>query len=151
MLDRGGPFARHRDLPLGNRRQQLQEIGAVQRVHDTRRRSGTAQIDTADAGMRQRAAHQHRMQHARQHQIGDELTLAGQQAPIFTAPQRAADIGRRDVAHLRSERRRCAVLPRGAASSMSRMRPASSRWLIGFWIISLPGSSRPCCTIAFRE
>src|SRR5947207_1759542 len=44
---------------------------------------------------------------------------------------------------MRKPRRRGGGLPRGAASSMSRMRPARSRWLIGFWIISMPGSSRP--------
>ena len=35
--------------------------------------AGAAEIDVADAGMRERAAHEHRMQHARQHQIGDDI------------------------------------------------------------------------------
>jgi hypothetical protein len=39
------------------------------------------------------------MQHAWQHEIGDELPLPGQQPIIFAPQQRAPDIRRIDVAH----------------------------------------------------
>ena len=99
VLDRRRPFARHRNLPLGHRRQQSQQIGAVEREHDAGHRRRSRQIDRADAGMRHRAAHEDRVQHSRQDEIGDELPLAGQQAPVFAPQQRAPDIRGSDVIH----------------------------------------------------
>ena len=52
---------------------------------------GARQIDRADAGMRNRAAHERRMQHARQNEIGDELPVAGQQPAVLAPQQRASD------------------------------------------------------------
>jgi hypothetical protein len=43
------------------------------------------QIDRADAGMRQLASHDDRVQHARKDQVGDELPLPGQQAAVLAA------------------------------------------------------------------
>ena len=99
VLDDRGPFARHRDLALGHRRQQLQQIGAIERQHDAGHRGGARKVDRADAGMRRRAAHQHRVQHARQHQIGDELPLAGQKPAVFAPQERAPDKRECGVAH----------------------------------------------------
>ena len=83
--------------PSGHRRQQLQQVGAVEREHDAGRGSGARQVDRADAGVRHRAAHQDRVQHARQDEIGDELPLAGQQPAVFAPQQRAPDIGSSNV------------------------------------------------------
>ncbi|MGH7031909.1 MAG: hypothetical protein ACREE9_05640 [Stellaceae bacterium] len=49
--------------------------------------------------MRRRAAHEDRVQHARQRQIDDELPLPDQQPVVLAPEQRAPDIGRADVAH----------------------------------------------------
>ena len=55
MLDDGRPFRRQRNLPLGNRRQQLQQVAAVERPDDPWRGQAAREVDRADAGMRQRA------------------------------------------------------------------------------------------------
>ena len=63
-------------------------------IGDARRRGGARQIHRADASMRDRAAHEHRVQHVRQLEIGDELPAAGQQPLILAAQDGAADEGR---------------------------------------------------------
>src|SRR5436190_22514673 len=62
--------------------------------------------------MRERAAHEQRMRHARQYDVGDELSLPGQQPPVFPPQQRAPDIGSRDVAHAGSSTQRKAEIMR---------------------------------------
>ena len=67
------------------------QIGAAQRQGHAGRRGGARQIDRADARMRDRAPDEGRMQHARQFEIGDELSPAGQQPAVLAPQQRAAD------------------------------------------------------------
>ena len=93
VLDLGGPFARQRELRVRHRRQQPREVGAAQHIGDARRRSGTRRIHRVDARMRDRAAHEHRVQHVRQRKIGDELAAPGQQPLILAAQDGAADEG----------------------------------------------------------
>jgi len=56
MPDDRGPFPRQRDLPLRHRRQQLQQIGAVESQRHAGRSGGARQVDGANARMRYRAA-----------------------------------------------------------------------------------------------
>ena len=99
MLNDRGPFPRQRDLPLRHRRQQPQQIGAIQSEDYAGRRGGARQVDRANARMRYRAAHQNGVQHARQHEVGDELPLASQQPAVLAPQQRAAYIKGANVAH----------------------------------------------------
>ena len=52
MLNDRGPFPRQRDLPLRHRRQQPQQIGAIQSEDYAGRRGGARQVDRANARMR---------------------------------------------------------------------------------------------------
>ena len=83
MLDDRGPFAWRRDLALGHRGKHPQQIGPVERANHAGRANGTRQVDRANVTVRDRAAHQYHMQHAWQHEVGDELPLAGQQPVVF--------------------------------------------------------------------
>src|SRR5262249_57985860 len=51
-------------------------------------RLGAGKVDRTDARMRGRAAHEHRMQHAGQRQVGDVEALAGEQALILAPLER---------------------------------------------------------------
>ena len=93
VLHQGAPFARQRKLSIGRRRQELQQIGAVQGVGDAGRGAHLGEIDRADARMRQGASDEGHMQHARQSEIGDELALPGQQALVLAPLEPAPDEG----------------------------------------------------------
>ncbi len=99
MLDRGGPFARQRELGVGGRGHLAQQFGAVDRQHHTGRGSGSGDIDAADRRVGERTAHKRDMQHPRAFEVGGELALAGQEAAVFAAQQRAADPGLVDSGH----------------------------------------------------
>ena len=106
VLDLRGPFARQRQLGVGHRGNELRQLRAVQHIGDARRRGRARQVDRADAGMGDRAAHEHRMQHVGQLEIGDELAAAQQQAAVLAARHRASDISAWSdiVFHLRRSR-----------------------------------------------
>jgi hypothetical protein len=87
MLDGRRPFARRRDLPLGHRRKHRNRSAPLSAQITPGAAMAADKIDRANSGMRDRAAHQHRMQHARQHEIGDELPLTGQQPVVFAPRQ----------------------------------------------------------------
>src|SRR5215813_399063 len=110
MLDDRSPFARHRDLALGYWRQLLQQIDPVEREHHARRPGRARHVDRADAGMRHRAAHQDAVQHTRQYEISDELSLARQQPAVFAPQQRTPDVRVSCVVHWSTPRCRCASL-----------------------------------------
>jgi hypothetical protein len=74
-------------------------IGAAESEHDAGPRGGARQVNRANARMRDRAADQNGVQHAREHEIGDELPLAPQQPMVFAPQQRAADIKGAIAAH----------------------------------------------------
>ncbi len=93
VLDLRGPLARQRELRVRHRRQELGEVGAAEHIGDAGRRGSAGQIDRADARVGDRAAHEGRVQHARQREIGDELPATGQQAMILAARDRTADEG----------------------------------------------------------
>jgi hypothetical protein len=89
-------------LAFGNRGQQPEQVGPVERRERTRHRSGAREVDRVNAGMCHRAAHQDGVHHPRQDEIGDEQPLAGQQATIFAPQQRAPDVGGPKVVHFRT-------------------------------------------------
>ena len=93
VLDLRRPFARQRKLRVRHGRHHLHKLRAAERVDHAGRRRGARQIDRLDAPVRDRAAHEHGMQHVRQFEIGDELPAAGEQAPVFAARDGAADKG----------------------------------------------------------
>ena len=99
VLDDSRPFAWHAYLALRHRWDQLREIGPGQRQHDSGCLRRPRQVDPSDTGMRQRAAYEHRMQHAGQHEIGDKLPLSGQKPPVLPPPHRIADIGSNWLSH----------------------------------------------------
>ena len=92
VLDLGGPFARQRQLRVGNRRQDLRQFGAGQHVGHAGHRRGARQIDRTDAGVRDLAAHEDGVQRVGKLEVGDELAAAGQQAAILAAQDRLPDI-----------------------------------------------------------
>jgi hypothetical protein len=87
------PFSRQRELRVRHRRQQACKIGAAQGKGDAGAGRGAREIDGADARMRERAAHERRVQHVRQIEIGNEMPAAGEQAAILAAQERAPDEG----------------------------------------------------------
>ena len=94
MLHKACPFARQRQLRVGYGRKQLGKFGAAQHIDHAWQRGRAREIDRPDARMGERAAHERRMQHARQLEVGDELSASRQQAPILAARDGAADKGR---------------------------------------------------------
>ena len=92
VLDLGGPFPRQRQLGVGDRREELGELGAVEHIGDARRRGRARQVDRANARVRHLAAHEHGMQRVGKLQIGHELAAAHQQAAVLAPRHRASDI-----------------------------------------------------------
>ena len=91
VLDQRGPFLRQRQLRVGYRRQQFHQIGPGDRIHDARRGKRARKIDRTDARMGHLAAHEGRMQHAGQFEVGDVLAAPGEQPLIFAPQDRLAD------------------------------------------------------------
>jgi len=93
VLHAGAPLARQADLMIGDRRQHPCELDATQHMNNSRHGGGTFEVDRPDAGMRQRAAHQRRMQHARQNKILDILSMTEQQPAVLASQHGPADEG----------------------------------------------------------
>jgi hypothetical protein len=91
VLHQRRPFARQRQLRIRHRRQLADKLGPGQHMADARRRGSTRDVDRLDAGVRQRASDQHRVQHSRQFEIGDVLAAAGQQPAVLAPRHGAAD------------------------------------------------------------
>ena len=85
------PFAGHQILPVRCRWQCAREFGACDRVDDPRRGPSLRQIDRFDASVGDRTAHQRRMQHSGQYNVGDVLALTGQETTILLAQHPLAD------------------------------------------------------------
>src|SRR6516165_1904949 len=85
MLHQRCPFARQRELGIWYWRQLPSKLGTAQCIDDSRRCSRARQVDGFYARMGKRTSDKHRMQHLRQFEIGDELSTAGQQAPVFAS------------------------------------------------------------------
>jgi len=73
-------------------REQRFEIGERKQRADVRVCFGCARIDAPDAGVRVRAAHEGRLQHAGKVEVVDETSAADQQSAIFEPLDRLADI-----------------------------------------------------------
>jgi hypothetical protein len=82
-LDR--PQRRHRADLVGR------HVGAGQHRDNAGQGGGAGDIDAADTRMGVRRAHQHAMQFARQHQVGDEAAPPAQELGVFDAQHRRAD------------------------------------------------------------
>ncbi len=121
VLDQRRPFTRQRELRVRHRRQELQEIPAAQGTGDARRTARTRQIHGADARMGERASDEDRVQHVRQIEVGNELSLTGQQAMVLATRQRAAD--ERAFVGIVHARRIVPVIP-GCRSAGKFTRPA---------------------------
>jgi hypothetical protein len=91
MPHQARPFPGKRELRVRHRRQQPCEIGTAQDKGDATRRCGARQVDGADARMRDGAPHEHRVQHVRQIEIGNEMASAREQTAILPARQRTPD------------------------------------------------------------
>jgi hypothetical protein len=87
----GAPLARERQLRARNRGRDPQKVGAGKHLYDARHRRSARDIDRPDAGMRDLAPDKDRMQHLRQREVRDELSLPGQQAPILAPRHRASN------------------------------------------------------------
>jgi hypothetical protein len=66
-------------------------VGAGQHRHHARKRCRPRGVDAPDMGMGVRRAHQHAMQLARQHQVGDEAALPAQELGVLDAQHCRAD------------------------------------------------------------
>ncbi len=91
VLDGRFPFAGQRQLVVAHRRQRRPQLAAVEHQHHARRLLRARLVDRADARMRQRAAHEHGVQHPRQLQVGDVLPPAAEQAVVFPPQHRLPD------------------------------------------------------------
>ena len=70
--------------------------------------------------MRDGAAHEGCVQHARQHEIGDILPLAEKETPVLAAQQRAPDMSRFRIRHQRDPEPRIFCAAAATERTMSR-------------------------------
>ena len=93
VLHQRRPFARQRQLGIRHRRQFADELWPGQHMENARRRGGARHVDRLDARVGLRAAHEDRMHHVRQFEIGNVLAAAGQEPPVLAPRHGAADEG----------------------------------------------------------
>ena len=91
VLHQRRPLARQRHLRIRHRRQHARELRSGQHKGNAGRCGCARHIDRLDARMRLRAAHEHRMQHVRQIEIGNVLAATGQEPPVLAPRHGAAD------------------------------------------------------------
>ena len=93
VLHQRRPFAGQRQLRVRHRRQLADKFWPGQHMENAGRRGGARHVDGLDTGVRVRAAHENRMQHMRQFEVGNVLPAAGQEPPVLAPRHGAADEG----------------------------------------------------------
>ena len=100
VAHRRAPFGGQRNLMVWHVRQQLRQRDPAHGKHHPGGGASRRQIDRADARMRQRAAHESRVEHARKLDVVDILSLAEQQSGVLPARHGAPDVTLHAFHHL---------------------------------------------------